>query len=254
MSIENLSRLRRLVVRIWLCSLALLGLASWRQGRLAPPAEMLPELARPPEQAATSRPPFDFAYRGRACRVRPVAAYEIWGLVVSHNDIHSVADIYHDRSSVDTKDLCVVWGENLSRDDYRAVEFESGPFTCYFRFADGVRFDMTEASNNHLITDRQEVRDAIARVRVGDQVHLRGLLVDYQMDDWEGFWRQSSTVREDSGCEVVYVEGLEILRRGTPAWYAASTAAWIGIIGGAAAWLVLFALEAARGTGSVGRL
>lgn len=254
MSIQTLSRWRRLAGRLWLCALALWGLASWRQARLAPPAEMLPALKRGPAQAATARPPFDFPYRGRACRVRPVAEYELWGLVVSHNDIHSVADIYHDRSSVDTKDLCVVWGENLSRDDYRAVEFESGPFTCYFRFAEGVRFDMTGASNNHLITDRPEVRDAIAGVRVGDQIHLRGLLVDYQMDDWEGFWRQSSTVREDSGCEVVFVESLEILRRGTPAWYAAATAAGIGIIGGALAWLVLFALEAARGTGSVGQL
>jgi len=186
--------------------------------------------------------------------VRPVASYELWGLVVSHNDIKSVADIYHDRSSVDTKDLCVVWGDNLRRDDYRRVKFWSGPFTCYFRIPDGTAFALDGAGNNHLITDRPEVRRAIAGVHIGDQVHLRGLLVDYQMDDWEDFWRRTSTVRNDSDCEVVFVQSLEVLRRGTPAWYAARRLGWILLLGGAVAWFVVYAIEAGRGTGSVGRI
>jgi hypothetical protein len=178
-----------------------------------------------------------------------VADYELWGLVVSHNEITSVADIYHDRSSVDTKDLCVVWGENLSRDDYRAVEFESGPFTCYFRFAEGVPFDTTGASNNHLITDRPEVRRAIAQVRIGDQVHLRGLLVDYQMDDWEDFWRHEP-VREDSGCEVIYTERWKCCC-GTPGWYSRHRrrSDWRRA---AACWVS--SRRGCRGTGSVGGL
>ncbi len=254
MRVDSLQTLRRFVGRAWLGCLVLLLLATWRKGQLAPPEEMLPALRNEPTQSATARAPFEFDYRGRSCRVRPVAEYEIWGLVVSHNDIHSVADIYHDRSSVDTKDLCVVWGSNLSHGDYREVEFDSGPFTCYFEFSHGVRFDMSEASNNHLITDREEVRERIAGLRVGDQIRLRGLLVDYQMDDWEDFWRQTSTVRQDSGCEVIFVEAVEVLRRGTPGWYRAASLAWIGLFAGAAAWVVLFALEAARGTGSVGRI
>lgn len=254
MRADALHTSRRRLGRAWLGCLVLLLLASWRKGELAPPEEIEPALRSEPTQTATARAPFEFSYRGRACRVRPVAEYELWGLVVSHNDIHSVADIYHGRSSVDTKDLCVVWGGNLSRDDYRRVEFDSGPFTCYFEFEQGVRFEMSEASNNHLITDREDVRRCIASVRVGDQIHLRGQLVDYQMDDWEDFWRQTSTIRYDTGCEVVYVETIEVLRRGTPVWYALATLAWTGLFAGAAAWLLLFSWEAAGGTGSVGRI
>jgi hypothetical protein len=254
MRADSLHTLRRFIGRAWLGCLVLLLFASWRKGQLAPPEEMLPALRRAPAQEATARAPFEFPYRGRACRVRPVAEYELWGLVVSHNDIHSVADIYHDRSSVDTKDLCVVWGSNLSRSDYREVKFESGPFTCYFEFDQGVHFEISEASNNHLITDREEVRRSIARIKVGDQIHLRGELVDYQMDDWQDFWRQTSTIRQDSGCEVIYVETIEVLRRGTPVWYALATLASSGLLAGAAGWIVLFALEANRGTGSVGRI
>jgi hypothetical protein len=254
MANDSLPRLRRLAGRLCLAGLLLVALGSWRRGRLEPPAAILPALLRPPLQTATERGPFEFQYRGRACRVRPVASYELWGLVVTHNDIESVADIYHDRSSVDTKDLCVVWGDNLRREDYRRVKFWSGPFTCYFRIPDGARFALDGAANNHLIADRPEIRDAIAGVRVGDQVHLRGLLVDYQMDDWEGFWRRTSQARNDSDCEVLFVESLAVLRRGTPGWYLAHRLGWVVLIGGAVLWMGLFAAEAGRGTGSVGRI
>jgi hypothetical protein len=254
MTNDTLPLLRRLAARCCLAGALMLALASWRSGWLPAPARIAAGMLQAPAQTPTARAPFEFDYRGRACRVRPVASYELWGLVVSHNDIKSVADIYHDRSSVDTKDLCVVWGDNLRRDDYRRVKFWSGPFTCYFRIPNGVAFALDGAGNNHLITDRPEVRRAIAGVRIGDQVHLRGLLVDYQMDDWEDFWRRSSTARNDSDCEVVFVQSLEVLRRGTPGWYAARRLGWILLLGGAVAWLVVYAIEAGRGTGSVGRL
>jgi len=220
MSPALLSALRRWISRAFVASLFLFALAGWRKGRLVGPPEIRPELLREPVQAATDRAPFSFPYRGKECRVRPVAEYELWGLVVSHNNIHSMADIYHDRSSVDTKDLCVVWGDNLQRDDYLRATFKSGPFTCYVTWTDGVKLAMNEISNNHLITRDAAIRDAIAGVQIGDQVHLKGLLVDYQMEDWEKFWRRTSTTRNDSGCEVVLVEELDVLQRGTPGWYA----------------------------------
>ncbi len=219
MSPALLAALRRWISRAFVLSLLLFALAGWRKGRLAGPAAMRPELLQEPIQQPTDREPFSFPYRGKQCRVRPVAEYELWGLVVSHNNIHSVADIYHDRSSVDTKDLCVLWGHNLERDDYLHATFKSGPFTCYVSWNDGTRLAMNEVSNNHMITRDPAIRDAIDGVQVGDQVHFKGLLVDYQMEDWDRFWRRTSTTRDDSGCEVVLVEELEVLERGTPVWY-----------------------------------
>lgn len=186
--------------------------------------------------------------------MEPVASYEQWGLVVSHNNIHSVADIYHDSTSVDTKDLCVIWGSNLEGDDFREVEFKSGSWTCYFRYPMGVKFVHHELGNNHLITDDPEVREQIAQVKIGDQIHLKGLLVDYQMDDWESFWRRSSTVRTDSGCEVIFVEDLEVLERGTPGWYTAYRLGKVLIVVLPILYLVVFWLESGSSSSQLGRL
>ncbi|MEO8274816.1 MAG: hypothetical protein ABI639_01265 [Thermoanaerobaculia bacterium] len=220
---EPLDRYRRALGFATL-GLAALLLLSWREkGHVPAPAAVHPDLLQDPEQEKTEREPFEFAYKGRTIRVEPVADYELWGLVVSHNDIESLADIYHDSSSVDTKDLCVVWGENLTSGTLDQVSFESGPWTCYFRYPEGVRFAASKASNNHFISDRSRLRDALDDIRVGDQIHVRGALVNYQLDDWRDFWRRSSRVRNDTGdgaCEVIYFDEIEVLVRGTPLWYA----------------------------------
>jgi hypothetical protein len=205
-----------------LALLALLCLAWMRKGRLPVPAEVLPDLLLPPVQETTERAPFEFEYRGHRVRVRPVAEYELRGVVVSSNDITSIADIYHDKTSVDTKDLCVVWGSNLESGQLARVEFESGPWTCYYRYPDGVRFRGSEISNNHLVTDRDDLRAALDDIRVGDQIRVRGALVDYQLDDWDDFWRRTSRVRTDAGngaCEVFFFDEIEVLERATPFWY-----------------------------------
>jgi hypothetical protein len=220
---QPLDRRRRLLGYVTLALLALLLLAWKQKGRLPSPSEIRPDLLQAPLQEATEREPFEFVYAGQTVRVRPVADYEIWGLVVSHNDIGSLADIYHDSSSVDTKDLCVVWGGNLQSGSLDKVTFESGPWTCYFSYPQGVRFDGREISNNHLVSDQDALREALAEVRVGDQIHVRGALVDYQLEDWGTHWRRSSKVRDDGGngaCEVLFFDEIEILARGTPFWYA----------------------------------
>ena len=222
-SSEGLEGRRRALgfVALGLVALALLA---WRnKGGLPSPSEIDPALLQAPLQESTEREPFEFTYKSRTVRVRPVAEYELWGLVVSHNNIRSIADIYHDSSSIDTKDLCVVWGSNLQSGELGRVAFDSGPWTCYYRYPAGVRFVGSEMSNNHLVTDDEALREALDDVRVGDQIHLKGALVDYQIDDWRDFWRKSSRVRNDGGngaCEVLYFEKLEVLVPGTPLWYA----------------------------------
>lgn len=249
----NLQGARRLLRVLLLVALVALAVSWWRKGRLVEPARILPRLLEQPVQQDASTRSFEFDYKGRKCRVRPVARYDLSGLVVSHNHIESLADIYHDSTSVDTKDLCVVWGSNLRSPDYREVHYSSGPFTCYFSWPGGVDFDLHQASNNHLITRDPAVRERIAEVRVGDQVHLRGLLVDYQMDDWRDFWRRTSTTRKDDDCEVVLVEELEILARGTPGWYSLYRAAWAVLVALPVLWAGVLWIESGRSLRSAGR-
>jgi hypothetical protein len=224
-------RSQRLLTIVALLAALLAGSGAWNKNRLEPPAKMLAELQRDPLQSPLHRDAFEFAFSGRRYRVAPVAAYELWGLVVSHNNPTGLRDIYHDASSVDTRDLCVVWGDNIQNGAYREASYESGSWTCYFRHDYGVPFRANQLSNNHLITDDPQVRKRLAQIEVGDQIHLQGMLVDYRPADDPRFWRRSSTSRDDTGntaCEVVFLQDLRILRAASPGWRMAYRAGlWI---------------------------
>jgi len=239
--------MRQLLKTLFLVALAVTPVAWFFKGDLVDPSGVVPALQQGPVQVEISRPDFAFEYKGKSCLVRPVASYELWGLVVSHNNIESIADLYHDSTSVDTKDLCVIWGRNLETADYQRVKFRSGSFTCYYRYPAGVRFSMRQGSNNHLITDSSAMRELIDEIEVGDQIRLKGMLVNYQMDDWHDFWRSSSLVRHDSGCEVVFVEQLEVLKKGTPLWYLAFRIGWMTLLIAPPLYFAVLHFEVGRG-------
>lgn len=184
-------------------------------------AEISPALLQEPLQVETERQDFSFAYRGKDYEVRPFFDYELWGLVVSHNNIHSFLDIYHTDDSVDIKDVCVIWGPNLLSDDFRKVEFWNVSWTCNWQYDGDVKnFRHREVSNNHLLSDSEAVRAAIRDLHIGDQIHLKGSLVGYA-EKGMPYFRNSSTDREDTGngaCEVVFVDEVKILARKTPFW------------------------------------
>ena len=189
-----------------------------------------------PIQKPTRARPFDFDYRGEQYLVEPAADYELWGVVVTHNNITGMTDITHTQDSVDIKDICVVWGNNIKSNDYREVSYSSGDFTCFFSYGRRLRFYHNELSNNHLLSDDEQVRNVIRDVEIGDQVHLKGMLVNYAWASRPGWQRNSSTTREDTGkraCEVVYVDKFEILK---------SSNATANTIFAVSAWLLLLSI------------
>lgn len=205
------------------------AIAAFRKGTLPGVDEIDPGLLAEPVQGPTTRGSFSFEYRGAAYDVEPVAEYEIRGLVVAHNDPSSIGDVYHDSSSVDTRDVGMIWGDNLRTDDFRKCEYRSGSWTCYVEWPAGVKFHLDSMSNTHLVTDDDELRGKVGRIRVGDQVRLTGLLVNYRGGRQANSWRRSSTVRQDTGngaCEVMFLEEIEFLDRGTPAWFLLYELAW----------------------------
>jgi len=207
-------------------------LAYLKKGTFVDHTEIVPELHRQPVQEAADYEAFFFDYKKERYQVQPLADYELWGLVVTHNDIHSIGDIYHDADSVDTKDLCVIWGDNLKNNDFQKLEYWSNSYFCHYRYPGGVTFDGYQFSNNHLITDQQRIRDTIGEIHIGDQVRFKGMLVNYEAASRPGVWRKTSLTRKDSynnACEVVFVEEIEILKRGTPFWYALYDVGWIVI-------------------------
>jgi hypothetical protein len=68
------------------------------------------------------------------------------------------------------------------------------------------------SANTHVIAADEHVRSQLKRLRVGQVVHLTGVLVDGVRDD--GTYIKTSLTRSDSGagaCEVMLVEDVEVL-------------------------------------------
>lgn len=191
--------------------------------------DVLQEVFNDPVQAtSTVKSDFVFEYRGNDYKVKPLADYELWGLVVSMNNISAWYNYYHDENSVNLKDVCVVWGDNLKSDGYLDVNFKSGEWTCYWQYGGKIRgkFFGNKLSNNHLLSDSEVIRDIIRDVKIGDQIYLKGTLVDYAESDSD-WYRKSSLSRDDTNqtsrsggaCEVFFVDEAKILKKNMPFWH-----------------------------------
>ncbi len=159
---------------------------------------------------------------GFSYEIIPLAEYELYGLVVSQYSSESVWDLFHKDDPGNSKDICLVWGDNISGGAYRKVRYHSGEFTCFYRWFGEIDppFSDEQMSNNHLIPKDRAIEEKIKNVAIGDQIRIKGQLVDYKVkkEGKEVGGRTSSLDREDTGngaCEVIYVEDIEILKRGS---------------------------------------
>lgn len=209
--------------------LIILGISFFAKRTLPDASQILPALKNEPIQSKVTKNPLTLDYKNQSYQVTPVYDYELWGLVVSHNNINAFWDYYHNSDSVDLKDICVIWGDNIKTNDFQKVEYKSGSWTCYFRYKAGVSFNHTQLSNNHLLSQSEAVQKAIRDLRVGDQVHLKGNLVNYSPVNNLNWIRESSTTRDDTGnnaCEVVLVDQIDVLQRQNELWYTLFGLSW----------------------------
>lgn len=196
------------------------GLLLWALGillndQLPQPNEVDANLLNPPHQQETEVLPFQKEYDGKQYTIIPRYEYELYGLVVSTRDLeHTWYNIAYDQDPMNIKDVCVLWGGNLASHDFQSVEFHSGLWTCYARYQGALYFDDKAISNNHILPDDLYVARVLSQVGIGDQIYLKGYLVDYHVDGREGL-RKTSTTREDTGngaCEVIYLKEIRILK------------------------------------------
>lgn len=156
--------------------------------------------------------------------------YEISGLIVSKKD-YSWFSIYK-RSKALPVDLCMIWGGNLAAKvhQYKSLEFSQEVRFCSFRWSGNLVFNTSEVSNNHLLVSNDVINKEIGTLMPGDQVKIVGKLVDVMAVnratdnsyDPAYFELRTSTIRTDTGagaCEIIYVEGIEILKKGNPISY-----------------------------------
>jgi hypothetical protein len=210
--------------------------------RLPGPKEIDRHLFSAPVQSPITRATIEQGYGGKDYRITPRFSYRLYGLVVSARDLSGTwynVDYFKDPFNV--KDLCVIWGKNLSKADYKRVHFGSGLWTCYYKHPKDVTFFPEELSNNHILPADEEVMKALANVRRGDQIFLKGMLVDYESE--KAGSRRTSTTRTDAGnnaCEIVFATELKILKDANAQFEIVYRAAKYLILGSIALWLFAF--------------
>lgn len=195
----------------------------WNRNDLPGNVDHLPALAAEPRQTKTDERPFDVAYNDVSYRVEPEYAYDLTGMIISyrHHDnnsrMHALANDH-----LNMLDICVLWGENPQNERLGKMKFWNGIFTCNVKTRDQQAWDafrMEQLSNNHLISDDEFIRKQVRKIKIGDQIRVRGYLAAYSSNG--GSKRGTSTTRTDTGdgaCETIYVKGFQILRPATSYW------------------------------------
>jgi len=213
----KLNRILLAVSCVWLL------VSFWNRNDLPRHIDPVPQLAADPVQTPAERPAFDVTYEDVRYHVEPEFTYDITGLVVSYRNhdnnsrLHALANDH-----LNMLDVCVIWGRNPLNERLRKISFWNGIFTCNVQTRDQRAwdaFDMTQLSNNHLLSDDDVIRRQVRKIRIGDQIRIRGYLSGYAAEG--GYRRGTSTTRSDRGdgaCETIFVEDFDILRTSTGFW------------------------------------
>lgn len=219
----------KIIKIILLLSILFFAVSFFQKDKLPDSNDILEELYQDPIQIETSEPPFEIKKEEITYTITPLYSYEIYGMITTYNRSTSWFDYYHEKwkDFLNVKDLCVIWGDNIRTEVYKSMKFKSGSFTCYAKFKSNTtqdiwsKFRNDNLSNNHLLTDNEEINEMIMKAEKGDQVYIKGYLVSYSHSNGS-FYRGSSISRTDKGdkaCETIYVTDFKILKKANSLWH-----------------------------------
>jgi hypothetical protein len=212
--------LEQLAKNIFWGSLIVGGFTFFQKDELPPSYEMLDQLERAPLQTPTSVAPFSVRKGDITYVITPLYDYELYGLIVSDHLSSSWWDYYHEewKDTLNFKDIGVIWGDNVKSGVYQDMVFRSESWTLYWKAKPGrdskvgPKFKNEEGSNNHILCGDPAVARSIKKSTRGDQIFMKGYLVNYAHSH-NAYTRKTSTVRTDSGCEVVFVTEFKVLKK-----------------------------------------
>jgi hypothetical protein len=231
--LRRVTPLRTLNTIVFSASAALLLVSCWKRNELPPAGALLPELAAEPLQRPTAKRPFTVQYSGVSYAVEPQYEYDLHGMVVSYRQHVDDRLLRLANDHLNVADLCVVWGGTAASPHLNEIEFWNGVFTCNFQTRSRTAWESIrprEIANNHLISSDDAIRAQVAKVKVGDQVHIRGWLASYGSD---GHKRGTSTTRDDTGdgaCETIFVDDFEIVAPAFGVWRATLYASLVVLV------------------------
>jgi hypothetical protein len=213
-----------LVQIVLLCGLVLLGCGVYLRQIMPNTSAVLPETLNEPKQSNPTKSAFKVVVNNIEYTVKPVADYDISGVIVSRHDTSDFWDYIHRAANdhLNVADVCVVWGNNLKTDNYKKLHYRNGQFTCFISTKNEAHwsaFDESALSNNHLLTNDAMIAKKLRSFKVGDQIRLKGYLAVYAHQTGRSFYRGTSMTRTDKGdgaCETVFVAQAELLKATSP--------------------------------------
>jgi hypothetical protein len=141
----------------------------------------------------------------------PRAHYDITARILSREDYHfdAISDLI-------PEDLTLGWGPMSDNQMLKLFDISQGARFYMWQLRGPMpltrRQIVEHSANTHVIPADEHARRDLARLRVGEVVHLSGTLVDGKRDD--GAHVNTSLTRSDEGagaCEVMLVDAVEVL-------------------------------------------
>ena len=171
-----------------------------------------------PKQHDVTSETISFEKNGWNLQMHYKCAYDIRGLAV-HTRTYPLTDDMGD--SISPVDIGIAWGLVAEKNKEVGFKWSHGnrKLTCAplsqekMKIFGGTVDDYVKnTSNNHRIPADKNVEKELLSVRKGDYIRLRGYLVDVygesSKDGRIGYWH-TSTSREDTDCEVIYVTNVD---------------------------------------------
>lgn len=183
------------LVSKWLFILSIIvwGATFFLVGNLPPASVIQPELHASPRQAHVKMQTYDINYNGKDYKITDIATYQMVGLVLAHNDDLIKSQFGIKNAEFTMRNLCVIYGDELKHGNYSRTEFNNCP--------------VKDGSNNYLLSDNEEIRREIGKISIGDQIYIKGRLVNYESN---AETLKSSTKRDDGAAEIIFVEEVVI--------------------------------------------
>ena len=215
---------QQIVKWIFIISCALMIALYFYKDKLPEPSTYEAFNLEEPLQTPTFREPFSIETNHQHYSLTPKFDYDLTGVVVSYSNADGFTNIWHHdlwKDFINVRDICVIWGKNVSTGVYKEVDFTSDSWTCWYTLTSkksSMQFKSTAFSNNHLLVDNTFLASALLKAEIGDVVHFKGILVDYTNDE-NGGVRHTSTHRRDTGngaCEVVYLDDFTVIKKANP--------------------------------------
>lgn len=234
---------------ILLISVIFFILSLSQKNKLPDKKDILPQLYQEPAQTTADGERFKVSSGEANYWIEPVYEYELYGLVVSYHHSAVWWDYYHKEwgDSLNVKDICVIWGDNIETEVYKKMSFSSGSWTCYPRYTGSpaerqethLKYKPEFLSNNHILAESKEVKNILLQARKGDQIYLKGYLANYY-DKSGNIIRKTSISRNDKlpggkfACETVYLTDFKILKAANKEWrFVNSWSKYLGLIASA---------------------